>query len=127
MAPSIKGSVGSAVFVVVAGGVVWPPGGVYWAPVAEMLGDTATAVLVGSLAAALGIAFASLTFIRLESFIVGGVAGYLVAMASIEYTMAPESSVHYIWYGGLLVAATTGFAVCQLHTGRLHLPGMETR
>jgi len=110
----------SAAFAAVAGAVLWPPGGVYWAPVAAVVGEAVTVAAVATLALGLGAAFALRTGIRPSRFAAGGLAAYAVGMATIEAVVTPDSPVHLVWYAGLgacLVAGVGGAAALSARRG----------
>ena len=101
----------SAAFAFVAGAVLWPPGAVYWTAVAAVVGDGVALAAVGALAVALGAAFARTTAVDLPWVAAGGAVAYVVGMVVVDVAVEPESPVHYVLYGGLLVALVAGAAL----------------
>lgn len=105
-------------FVLTVGAVLWPPGVVYWEPVATIIGDGATLLLVGVVAVGIGAAFIRIATIDMASFIVGGVLAYLTGMAVLELALSPESPAHFVLYAGLLG--------CLIGGGSLYLRSLGT-
>jgi hypothetical protein len=116
----------SLAFALLAGLVVWPPveGALYWLwlPGAAAVGDL-IALPVAALAGALGLCFAAATGVGPRTFLAGGLAAYLVGMALIEATLAPESPGHLVLYGFVLLALAVGVTVGQVIRGRRRSDG----
>jgi len=101
----------SGVLASLAGVVLWPPGGVYWASVATAVGETITLVIVATTAFGFGAIFAWLTGVSPARFAAGDFAAYTVGMVAIEVAIAPDSPVHLVWYAGLAACLAAGVGV----------------
>ncbi len=108
----------SAVFVFVAGYVVWPPTTFHWEFLEGVVGGAVLLALLAVLCVVLGAAFAVVTGVRLSTFVAGGIAAYLVGMWGISRIMTPDSPVHFVLYGVFLVLFVAGVAVPEAY-GRL--------
>ncbi|QLH76355.1 hypothetical protein HZS55_03120 [Halosimplex rubrum] len=104
----------SAVFAVVTGIVLWPPGAVYWTAVAAAVGEAATLALVVVAALALGAAFGALTGVRVREFAAGGAVAYAVGMAAVAVAVSPDSPAHLVLYGALAVCLVVGVAAARV-------------
>ncbi|GAB6862255.1 hypothetical protein ACFR97_13365 [Haloplanus litoreus] len=102
---------GSAAFALLSGLVLWPPGDVYWRRLAALVGDGPTLGVVLLAAVALGVGFASVTAVGVWRFLAGGTVAYVVGMAAVEAVSTPDSPVHLVWYGGILVCLVAGVAL----------------
>lgn len=100
-----------AVFALVAGVVLWPPVSelLYWS-VFDRIGD-AVILLVLAASVAVGAGFGAFTTVSPRSFAVGGTLAYLVGMGVIEAVLTPDSPVHFLLYGVILVGMETGVIV----------------
>lgn len=98
----------SWVFCILIGWTIWPPGAVYWPFLAKYIGQAFTLLVVGFLATGFGFAFVYLTDVQLRHFLAGAAIAYLSGMIAIETILLPDSPVHLILYGGLLLAIGTG-------------------
>ncbi|WP_247008258.1 hypothetical protein [Halorientalis litorea] len=123
MERSVRDVAASAVFVAVAGTVVWPPVEAYlvWSrlPALAGLGD-AVVLPVVLVAVALGAAFGRVTGIGPRPFAAGTVVAYVAGMVALELLLSPASPVHLLLYGVLAVgfgAGVAGVAVLG-HPGR---------
>jgi hypothetical protein len=98
----------SALFALVAGAAVWPPveGLLYWTALGA-LGD-AVLVPVGLLAALLGAGFARTIPVAPRSFALGATGAYLVGMGVVEWWLGPDSPVHLLLYGVVLIGLAVG-------------------
>lgn len=100
--------VASALAFLLAGYALWPPGDVYWTSVAARIGDAATMAVVLALAAGVGAGVGTVSDVDFEHLAVGGGIAYAVGMAVVEIATSPDSPVHLILYGGLLVCMLLG-------------------
>lgn len=100
-----------AVFALVASVVLWPPVSelLYWS-VFESIGD-AVILLVLAASVAVGAGFGAFSTASPQSFAVGGTLAYLVVMGVIEAVLTPDSPVHFLLYGVILVGMETGVIV----------------
>ena len=98
----------SWVFVLLGGWVLWPPRAVYWQTLAEYVGDPLTLLVVGILAVGFGFIFVHVTTVQMRPFVAGSVLSYLTGMLAIKAVLAPDSPVHLILYGGLLLCIDSG-------------------
>lgn len=99
----------AAAFVLVVGGVLWPPEAVYWTRLEPVVGETVTLGIVGGLALGVGAWFARTTALSVVHLVLGGVVAYLVGMGAIEVLLQPDDSpVHLLLYGGLLGTIVAG-------------------
>lgn len=98
-------------FALVAGVVLWPPVSelLYWS-VFESIGD-AVVLLVLAASVAVGAGFCAVTTVSPRSFAVGGTTAYLVGMGLIQGVLTPDSPVHFLLYGVILVGMETGVIV----------------
>lgn len=60
------------------------------------------------LATGFGFVFVYLTTVQIRPFVVGTVLGYLRGMIAIGTFLTPDSPVHLVLYGGLLLAIGSG-------------------
>ena len=106
----------SAVFALVAGAILWPPASelVYWTAVAA-LGDAVILLVLGA-SVAVGFVFGVLTTVSPRSFAVGGTLTYLIGMSAFEITLTPDSPVHFLLYGVILIGMCIGVSSTQLVT-----------
>ncbi|WP_336327458.1 hypothetical protein [Halovenus sp. HT40] len=58
--------------------------------------------------AAVGITVLKLTRFRLTNFAIGGCVAFVLLMLIISATMSPDSPVHWILYGVILVGILAG-------------------
>lgn len=110
----VKVSALSAGFVFIAGFSLWPPGAVYWEALSAVVGPVMTLAIVIGFAAVLGGTFAWATDVDVLSFVLGGLVAYAGWMVAIELTMTPDSPVHFILYGLLLICMTAGAVLWDL-------------
>lgn len=101
----------AAAFVAVVALLLWPPGAVYWTGLADVVGVAPTLVFVALLAAGLGGWFARTASIGMGHLVLGAVCAYGVGMLAIELFLAPESPVHWLWYGALVGCVLAGAAL----------------
>ena len=125
MRQSHQGIASSALFVFVAGLVLWPPGAVYWTTLAAVVGDGATLVLVVLLASGLGAGFVWLTRVRVRRFATGGVLAYALWIVVIEAISNPDSPAHIVWYGVLLGSFTVGAVAAAALGGGIDRSGED--
>lgn len=97
----------------VGGALIWPPRYVYWTAVADVVGAPVTLLLVAGICVGLGAAVGLFAPISPRNFAGGGLVAYLVGMVLIESILAPESPVHLMLYGGVLVCLVVGVAACE--------------
>lgn len=109
---------GSALFALVVGAVLWPPGAVYWTALAAVVGDGPTLAVVALLGAGAGAAFVRGTGVSWHDLTRGALVAYVVGMAAIEAGMTPDSPVHLVGYGALAVCLVGGGAVAARVHGR---------
>ena len=114
---SIQDVAASAVFVTVAGTVVWPPveASLVWSriPALDALCDVVVLPVV-LVAVALGAAFGRATGIGPRPFAAGTAIAYVAGMIALELLLLPASPVHLLLYGALAVgfgAGVVGVAV----------------
>lgn len=100
----------SAVFVFVAGVVLWPPRTVYWTDIAGEPGGGPTLALVGTVAVVLGMAYQYLTDVGPVGYVAGSVVAYVVGMGAIALVLAADSPVHLAWYALLTICLFVGFS-----------------
>ena len=98
----------SWIFVLLVGWILWPPRAVYWQSLAKYVGDPLTLLTVGILALGSGFAFVHLTTVQARPLVAGAGLAYLSGMVVIETVLAPDSPVHLILYGGLLLCLVSG-------------------
>ncbi|WP_248909968.1 hypothetical protein [Halocatena marina] len=111
MTHHIKEIVGSIIFTTVAGLILWPPRGNYWAKIFDKFGGgTILTIALFLLSIILGAVFGRATDIQLSNYIIGGIGAYVIGMVGIEIGIDPISPVHFIWYGGLLACLIGGVA-----------------
>ena len=101
-----------AIVVFAAGFVLWPPDELFWQwwtvlPEAAQT-ESLVLVLLTVLAGAVGIAATALSGIRPSNLAIGGLVAYAVGMALISLSMSPESPVHLLLYGFILVVVLLG-------------------
>lgn len=108
MVPTPRAILRDVVFAVVAGVVLWPPVPelLYWS-IFEPIGD-AVILLVLVASVAVGVGFGASTSVTPQSFAVGGTLGYLGGMGGIEALLTPDSPVHFLLYGVILIGMETG-------------------
>jgi hypothetical protein len=101
----------SAAFVLVAGAILWPPAPelLYWNLFAA-IGDCVLLLVFGA-SVAVGSVFGAVTTVSLRSFVVGGTLAYLGGMAGLEVALTPESPVHFLLYGVILLGMCIGVVV----------------
>lgn len=109
---------GSALFALVAGAVLWPPGAVYWTALAAVVGDGPTLALVALLGAAAGGAFVRATGVSWHDLARGALAAYVVGMTVVEVGMDPDSPVHLVGYGALAACLVGGGALARWSASR---------
>jgi hypothetical protein len=102
---------GSALFVFIAGFVLWPPGGVYWTALAAVVVDGPTLALVALLAAVAGGAFVGATGISGSALARGALLAYVAGMTAVEVATAPESPAHLVGYAAIAVCLAGGGAL----------------
>jgi hypothetical protein len=107
------------VLVVLAG--LWPPEHVYWTAVADVIGDPATLVLVGSLAVGIGIWVCRTTDFDVRVLVLGSVLAFGVGMGAIQIVFKPDSPAHLLWYGAL-TACILGGAIAWTAVDRYRAP-----
>lgn len=100
----------SAAFALFAGLALWPPRGVYWAELAEVLGGGPTILLVGVAAVVLGVAFEYLTDVDVGDFAAGTAVAYVVGGVLVAVLLGPDSPVHLAWYALLGLCLFAGVA-----------------
>jgi hypothetical protein len=107
----------SVVFALVAGTILWPPASelVYW-DVFDAIGDAVILVVLGT-SVAVGFVFAVFTTVSPQSFAVGGTLAYLIGMGAIEVALTPESPVHFLLYGIILIGMCVGVLVAEVGLG----------
>ena len=98
----------AAALTLVIGLLVWTPRYVYWAAVADILGETPTLVFVALLTICLGLWVARTTSLALSHLVAGGLLGYVAGMAAIEIVLAPISPAHLVLYALLLACFLGG-------------------
>ena len=98
----------SWIFSLIIGWILWPPGAVYWSYLAKFVGQPSTLLVVGILATGFGFVFVYLTTVQIRPFVAGTVLGYLSGMIAIGTFITPDSPVHLVLYGGLLLAIGSG-------------------
>jgi len=108
----------SAVFVFVAGYVLWPPTTFHWEPVADIFGGGVLLVFLAALCLVLGAAFVYVTGVSLSTFAAGGVAAYAVGMWGIGQAMTPDSPVHFLLYGVFLALFVVGATASEAYSRR---------
>ena len=101
----------AAVFALVAGAALWPPGAVYWEALAAVAGDAVTVGVVAALAVFLGATFGHATGITTLRVAAGGTVAYVAGMAAIELVLRPDSPAHYLLYAGVLACLVAGVAL----------------
>jgi len=102
---------GSALFALVTGVALWPPGAVYWEALAAVAGDGPTLAVVAALGVAFGAAFVRATGASVVDLASGVLLAYVVGIAAIEGTIRPDSPVHFVGYGALAACLVTGGAL----------------
>ena len=107
----------SVVFALVAGAILWPPASelLYW-DIFDAIGDAVILVILGT-SVAVGFVFAALTTVSPQSFAVGGTLAYLIGMGAIEAVLTPESPVHFLLYGSILIGMCAGVVVAEVGFG----------
>jgi hypothetical protein len=116
----------SWLFVFAAGVALWPPGAVYWEAVAVVIGNALALTVAGVAAGTLAAVFVWRTEISLQSYTLGSVIAYACWVVGIEMTMIPDSPVHFIWYGGLLVCFVAGATLSRVRSGQTELTRSTT-
>ena len=102
---------GSALFVLVAGAVLWPPGAVYWTALAAVVGDGPTLAVVALLGGVAGVAFVRVTGVSGADLARGALVAYVLGMAAIEASTSPDSPVHLLGYAALAGCLVGGGAL----------------
>jgi hypothetical protein len=107
----------SAAFALAAGAILWPPTPelVYWGTF-DVIGDTVILLVLGA-SVAVGFVFGALTAVSPRSFAVGGTVAYLIGMATIEVALTPDSPVHFLLYGAILIGQCLGVVVAEVEPG----------
>jgi len=113
MAPSPREVIFSVVFALVAGAIIWPPASelLYWT-VFDVIGDLILLLVLGT-SVAVGFVFGTLTAVSPRSFAVGGTLAYLIGMSAIEVAITPDSPVHLLLYGSILITMVVGVVVAR--------------
>lgn len=108
MVLNLRAILRDAVFAFVAGVVLWPPVSelLYWS-IFDNVGD-AVILLVLVASVAVGAGYGAFTTVTPQSFAVGGTLSYLIGMGGIEAVLTPDSPVHFLLYGVILVGMETG-------------------
>lgn len=116
----------SAVFTLVAGVILWPPVSElqYWS-IFDRFGD-AVILLVLAVSVAVGVGFGALTKVSPRSFAVGGMLAYLLGMGGIETVLAPDSPVHFLLYGIILLGMAAGVVVVAVAEREASTDGENT-
>lgn len=116
-----------AIAVFVAGLALWPPRSVYWDRVAAIFGVVITIAIVLACAAVLGAAIVWGIEIRIRVFALGAGLAYVGWMVLIETTMTPESPVHFLWYGLMLLCFVAGGILWNVYAGlsTLRIPSID--
>lgn len=116
----------SAIAVFVAGLALWPPRSVYWENVAAVVGGGITVGIVLTCAVGLGAVIVWGIERRIRIFALGGGLAYVGWMLVIEATMVPESPVHFLWYGLLLLCFIAGGILRNVYAGlaTLQIPSL---
>lgn len=100
-----------------AGFVLWPPhdvGWQWWTALPEPARtDAVVLALLTVPAGAVGIAATALGDVRPSNLAIGGVLAYAVGMTLIRLSLSPESPVHLLLYGYILVVALLGASAWQ--------------
>ena len=99
---------GSALFALVAGVALWPPGAVYWEALATVAGDGPTLVVVAVIGLALGATFVRATDVSVVDLASGVLLAYVAGMATVEAVIRPDSPVHLVGYGALAACLVAG-------------------
>ncbi len=102
---------GSALFVLVVGAVLWPPGAVYWTALAAVVGDGPTLAVVALLGGVAGAAFVRVTGVSGADLARGALVAYVLGMAAIEAGTSPDSPVHLLGYAALAGCLVGGGAL----------------
>lgn len=108
MALHLREIIASGAFALIAGAILWPPTSefVYWT-VFDSIGDAVILlVVVASIVA--GFVFGALSAVSPRSFAVGGTLAYLSGMGAIEVVLTPDSPVHFLLYGSILIGMGGG-------------------
>lgn len=94
--------------------ILWPPVSelLYWS-VFDGIGD-AVILPVLVLSVAIGAGFGAFTSTSPRSFAVGGTLAYLIGMGGIEVVLTPDSPVHFLLYGVILISMGSGVLVAAV-------------
>lgn len=111
MERTLRNVVVTALLAYAAGYILWPPGRVYWTTVADVIGEPVTIAVVLLLAGATGGVSATLSGADPIHIAIGGSVAYTVGMVLVETITTPDSPVHFVLYGTLLVCWVVGAAV----------------
>lgn len=103
----------SAAFALAAGAILWPPTPelVYWGAF-DVIGDAVILFVLGA-SVAVGLVFGTLTAVSPRPFAVGGTIAYLIGMAGIEAVLTPDSPVHFLLYGAILIGQCLGVVIAE--------------
>ncbi|WP_132057904.1 hypothetical protein [Halorussus amylolyticus] len=103
----------SGILAFVVGYLIWPPRRVYWTAVSDVVGVPVTLLLVAGVCVGVGVVVCLFASISPRNFAGGGLVAYLVGMVLIESILVPDSPVHLLLYGGVLVCLVVGVAACE--------------
>lgn len=107
----------SAIAVFIGGLALWPPRSVYWENVASVVGAGITLTIVLICAVILGALIVWKIEKRIRVFALGAVLAYVGWMIVIEATLNPESPVHFLWYGLILLCFLAGGILRTVYAG----------
>lgn len=127
MSPSPRAVAASALLAFLVGGVLWPPGAVYWTALAAVIGDGPTLALVALLSALAGAAAVRVGGLDPASLALGGALAYVLGMALVGVVVATDSPAHLLLYGALLVCFLGGAAGARYAGGSRTRPGLLAR
>lgn len=117
----------SAVYILVTGSLAWPPTNSYWLPVANVVGDKPTLILLFTVTGLLGAAYSSRTDVESMDYAAGGALAYTAGMTAIELLLNPATTAYLLTYAAVLVSMYVGFAAETLAEHRLKQnPGVHT-
>lgn len=108
----------SGVFAFGAGMVLWPPASelVYWDVFDPIVGEAVILLVLGA-SVAVGVGLGAFTPVGSRSFAVGGTIAYLLGMGAIGVVLTPDSPVHVLVYGSILIGLEIGILVTARGTG----------